>query len=62
MSVHASIKAFAKRAGTLERLDAAILNAGVMTYAWSEIEGTETHMVVNVIRTLLLLRLLLPTL
>jgi NAD(P)-dependent dehydrogenase (short-subunit alcohol dehydrogenase family) len=62
MSVHESIRAFAKRAATLKRLDAVILNAGVMTYARSEIDGTETHLAVNVVGTLLLARLLLPTL
>ncbi|KAK3070409.1 hypothetical protein LTR53_010531 [Teratosphaeriaceae sp. CCFEE 6253] len=60
MSDVASIKAFAKRASSLDRLDAAILNAGMMTHARSEIDGMEAQMAVNVIGTLLLHRLLLP--
>ena len=44
-----SIKAFAARASELERLDAAILNAGLMTFKWSETKGIENHIAVNVI-------------
>jgi len=62
MSDHDSIKAFAERASTLDRLDAVILNAGVLSMKWSEIGGVESHIAVNVIGTVLLELLLLPTL
>lgn len=62
MSDHDSIKAFAKSAATLERLDAAILNAGVLSMSWSEINGVESHIAINVIGTVLLELLLLPIL
>ncbi|KAK5734563.1 hypothetical protein LTR17_008784 [Elasticomyces elasticus] len=48
MSSHQSIKDFAKRSANLDRLDAAVLNAGLMSYAWSERDGGEQHMGVNV--------------
>jgi NAD(P)-dependent dehydrogenase (short-subunit alcohol dehydrogenase family) len=62
MSDRESIKSFAKRASGLDRLDAAILNAGVLSNKWSEVDGAETHIAVNVIGTVLLELLLLPTL
>lgn len=62
MSHHGSIQAFAKRASTLEQLDAVILNAGVLHMDWSEINGVESHIAVNVIGTALLELLILPVL
>ncbi|KAK5716619.1 hypothetical protein LTR15_009511 [Elasticomyces elasticus] len=62
MSSHQSIKDFAQRTANLDRLDAAVLNAGVMSYAWSEHDGMEQHMGVNVVGTILLLKLLHPVL
>ncbi|OQO04657.1 hypothetical protein B0A48_09579 [Cryoendolithus antarcticus] len=62
MSSRDSVKAFAKRASGLQRLDAAILNAGVLSSKWSTIDGVEHHVAVNVIGTVLLELLLLPTL
>jgi NAD(P)-dependent dehydrogenase (short-subunit alcohol dehydrogenase family) len=62
MSNHGSIKAFAKRASGLDRLDAAILNAGVFSQQWYDVDGVERHIAINVISTILLELLLLPTL
>lgn len=62
MSDHDSIKAFAKRTEGLERLDAMILNAGILTSNWETYAGVESHLAVNVIGTLLLSTLLLPAL
>lgn len=57
-----SIIAFAKRSATLERLDAAILNAGVFNFKRRDIDGIEAHLAVNVIGATLLELLLLPIL
>ena len=62
MSNKDSIVAFAKRAATLDRLDAAILNAGVFNFKRNDIDGVEAHLAVNVIGATLLELLLLPTL
>lgn len=62
MSDWDSIKAFAKRAADLDRLDAAILNAGVLSNKWSTVHGAEYHIAINVFGTTLLELLLLPTL
>lgn len=62
MSNKDSIISFAKRASKLDRLDAAILNAGIFNFKRSDIDGTEAHLAVNVIGTVLLELLLLPTL
>ncbi|KAM0719196.1 hypothetical protein Q7P37_005101 [Cladosporium fusiforme] len=60
MSNKDSIVAFAQRTKTLDRLDAAILNAGVCNFKRQEIDGTEIHLAVNVIGSMLLQLLLLP--
>ncbi|EXJ53971.1 hypothetical protein A1O7_09308 [Cladophialophora yegresii CBS 114405] len=57
-----SVVAFAERCKDLPRLDAAILNAGVLLEEFSLAEGYETTITVNVISTFLLATLLLPTL
>ena len=62
MSNKDSIVAFAKRAAGLNRLDAAILNAGVFNFKRNDVDGTEAHLAVNVIGATLLELLLLPTL
>jgi NAD(P)-dependent dehydrogenase (short-subunit alcohol dehydrogenase family) len=62
MSNKDSIVAFAKRAAGLERLDAAILNAGVFNFKRNDIDGVEAHLAINVIGATLLELLLLPTL
>lgn len=61
MSNKDSIIAFAKRAAALDRLDAAILNAGVFNFKRNDIDGIEAHLAVNVIGATLLELLLLPT-
>jgi NAD(P)-dependent dehydrogenase (short-subunit alcohol dehydrogenase family) len=60
MSNTESIKAFASRAEGLDRLDATILNAGVLSNSFTLLDGVESHIAVNVIGTLLLTCLLLP--
>jgi len=62
MSSSESVKAFAKRAAALPRLDAVLLNAGVQTTEYRTAQGNEETLAVNVINTLLLAVLLLPTL
>ncbi|KAK7518726.1 short chain dehydrogenase/reductase [Phyllosticta citricarpa] len=63
MLSHASVYAFAERAAGLERLDAAVLNAGVYKASHSvSAQGWEETLQVNVVSTVLLALLLLPTL
>ncbi|KAF2172758.1 hypothetical protein M409DRAFT_16723 [Zasmidium cellare ATCC 36951] len=57
-----SVQAFAERARGLERLDAAILNAGVQSMKWSTAGSYESHIAINTINTTLLSMLLLPKL
>ncbi|KAK2601944.1 hypothetical protein QQS21_004535 [Conoideocrella luteorostrata] len=57
-----SVKEFAARAAKLDRLDALINNAGVLTMDAKRCDGHETMVTVNVLSTLLLTLLLLPTL
>ncbi|KAK4621507.1 Short chain dehydrogenase atnD [Fulvia fulva] len=56
----ASIDAFAKRVQALERLDAAILNAGVMTMEWRTVDVHESTLAVNAFGNLRLTKVLLP--
>jgi NAD(P)-dependent dehydrogenase (short-subunit alcohol dehydrogenase family) len=44
-----SIKKFVAKAQKLDRLDAVIQNAGVLSAKWSTINGVESHIAVNVI-------------
>lgn len=62
LSSHASVKAFAERASTLERLDIVINNAGILTRDFELVEGNESTITVNVVSALLLSLLLLPKL
>ncbi|KAH7038342.1 short-chain dehydrogenase/reductase [Microdochium trichocladiopsis] len=62
MASHASVAAFAQRMGSLDRLDAVILNAGIYTNSFAKADGFESHLTVNVINTFHLALLLLPTL
>ena len=62
LSHYASVKAFAKRAATLDCLDAAVLNAGIATEKFEILEDNESTITVNVISSVLLALLLLPTL
>ncbi|KAK7555067.1 retinol dehydrogenase 12 [Phyllosticta citricarpa] len=57
-----SIKKFSARVRTLERLDAVIQNAGILTYNWSVAEGNESHITVNVFGAVLLGLEVLPKL
>ena len=59
----ASVKAFARKAATLRRLDIVVENAGVANpESFVQVEGHEKHITINVISTFLLALLLLPTL
>ncbi|KFY13238.1 hypothetical protein V492_03384 [Pseudogymnoascus sp. VKM F-4246] len=60
LSSYDSVKAFAKRAAGLERIDALIENAGVAAFERTMAEGHLLNITVNVISTLLLAVLLLP--
>jgi NAD(P)-dependent dehydrogenase (short-subunit alcohol dehydrogenase family) len=62
LSDHDSVKKLSRRANKLERLDAVILNAGMLTQQWTVVDGMEAQIVVNVINTILLGLLLLPKL
>jgi retinol dehydrogenase 12 len=62
LSSYASVKAFAKRAAELDRIDAIIENASVAMEKCEMAEGTEISMTVNVYSTFLLAILLLPKL
>ena len=57
-----SVRGFAKRADReLDRIDALVENAGTTFGRWTEAEGHETTITVNVLGTFLLAMLLLPT-
>ncbi|KAH9206312.1 putative short-chain dehydrogenase [Leptodontidium sp. 2 PMI_412] len=59
----ASVKAFTRRAASLERLDVAIMNAGLASSQWHiSDEGFERQIQVNVLSTALLMLLLIPIL
>ncbi|KAK5993201.1 Short chain dehydrogenase atnD [Cladobotryum mycophilum] len=62
LSSYDSVKEFAARASRLERLDVLLNNASILTKRWEVFEGHESQMTVNVISTLLLSLLILPTL
>lgn len=62
LSSYDSVKAFAERASSLERLDVLLANAGMQTSRYSTAEGHERTITVNVISTFLLALLLLPKL
>jgi retinol dehydrogenase-12 len=57
-----SIKRFADRAKGLERLDAVLENAGIVTKYFTLVEGYENTIMTNVISTFLLALLVLPKL
>jgi retinol dehydrogenase 12 len=59
---NASVKAFAKRAQSLERVDALVENAGISTNKFYITEGHEISLQVNVFGTFLLALLMLPKL
>jgi NAD(P)-dependent dehydrogenase (short-subunit alcohol dehydrogenase family) len=62
LSSSASVKAFSARVQGLDRLDAMIENAGIMTEVFTLAEGTESIITVNVVNTVLLGLLVLPKL
>jgi NAD(P)-dependent dehydrogenase (short-subunit alcohol dehydrogenase family) len=62
LASYASVKAFAAKVATLPRLDAVVENAGVAASEFTMAEDNEWTITVNVISTILLAILLLPTL
>jgi NAD(P)-dependent dehydrogenase (short-subunit alcohol dehydrogenase family) len=62
MSSYASVLDFASKAKELERIDIAILNAGVNRGVWEIFEQDESTITVNVVSTFLLAFALLPKL
>jgi NAD(P)-dependent dehydrogenase (short-subunit alcohol dehydrogenase family) len=63
LSRYDSVKAFGERVNsTLERLDAVVENAGVLTQKWAMAEDNEITITVNVVSTFLLALLVLPKL
>lgn len=60
MASYDSIRAFVKRAQSLDRIDSLIENAGIILFQRSESEGHLTTVTVNLIGTLLLAILMLP--
>lgn len=62
LSSHESTLAFGDRIATLPKLDSAILNAAIATRDFDTAEGYEQSITINVINSLLLGILLLPTL
>ena len=59
---YASVKAFAAKVRTLDRLDVVVLNAGITTQKYEVVEDNESCITVNVISTTLLALLILPVL
>lgn len=57
-----SVRAFAARASKLDRLDAVLENAGILTRQFRIFEGYESQVATNVIGTFLLALLILPKL
>ncbi|KXL50276.1 hypothetical protein M433DRAFT_84226 [Acidomyces richmondensis BFW] len=57
-----SVKCFAEKAKSLERLDSVVENAGIFTTTFRLAEGNESTITVNVVSTFLLALLLMPTL
>ncbi|KAG5807343.1 hypothetical protein H9Q74_003488 [Fusarium xylarioides] len=62
MDKYDSIKSFAARCNSLERLDVVVENAGILRNTYEESEGTEITIKVNVIGTFLLALNLFPIL
>ena len=59
---YASCKEFSVKVAQLDRLDAVTLNAGIATEQFEILEDNESQITVNVVSTILLMLLLLPTL
>jgi retinol dehydrogenase-12 len=62
LASHDSVREFAARVDTLERVDALINNAGLLTFNREIIEGHESMLTVNAVSTALLTLLVLPAL
>ena len=62
LSNYETVKAFAERVKTLDRLDALIQNAGILTTVFSVAEGQESTITVNVIGATLLVLSVYPKL
>lgn len=62
LSSFSSVKQFGERISTLDRLDAVVQNAGIMTSKFTLIEGCESQIAVNVISPALLGYLVIPKL
>ena len=62
LSSYDSVKAFAERASKLQRIDVLLENAGIAVQKYSQAEGHERTITINVISTFLLALLLLPKL
>ncbi|KAF2437262.1 NAD(P)-binding protein [Karstenula rhodostoma CBS 690.94] len=62
LSSYASVKAFGSRIWSLNRLDAFIQNAGILTTNFSVVEGNESIITTNVVSATLLALLVLPKL
>lgn len=62
LSSHDSVEAFAARVRKLDRLDAVILNAGILTTQFTLVDGEESGITVNVVNNILLALLILPKL
>ena len=63
MASSASVRSFVEKVSTeLDRIDGLVANAGVMVDAWSNVEGMESSITVNVINTLFLGVLMMPKL
>ncbi|KAF4996790.1 hypothetical protein FGRMN_4266 [Fusarium graminum] len=62
LASHESIREFAARVNMLERVDALINNAGLLTFKREIMEGHESMLTINVVSTALLTLLVLPAL
>ena len=62
MSNYKSVKAFAKQVDSLDRLDALVQNAGILTTNFEVVEGQESTIAINVIGAVLLGLSVLPKL
>ncbi|KAF2477174.1 retinol dehydrogenase 12, partial [Lindgomyces ingoldianus] len=62
LSRSSSIKEFAVKAARLDRLDALVQNAGILTQRFGLVEGNEAHIGVNVVGAVMLGLLILPKL
>ncbi|KAL9116386.1 MAG: hypothetical protein Q9187_007090 [Circinaria calcarea] len=62
LASHDSIRAFAAKVQRMERLDAVVMNAGILTGKYELVGGEESTIAINVVNTTLLGLMLLPKL